>query len=373
MNSSTYIRVASVTLAVMGLTAVPVIWGSQAGIGTMFNAPLQWIPRDAAARQSFNQFVEQFEIHEIVLVSWPGCTIHDGRTQQVVDALSSLRTKAVERGEEPLFSHITGGFTLLEQLQQEPAELSRAAAIDRLRGTLVGDDGQTSCVIVTLTEEGSIQRRRTLHEIRETVAQVTGFSGEDLRIAGSPADGVATDDASIRSLRYYSLPAILISLLLCWLCLRSIWLTLPILAIGAWGQAAVLAAVYFLGADMNAVLIVLPPLVFVLTVSGGVHLANYFYDETRGGATEGATTRALRRAWGPCWLAAITTAIGLSSLLVSAVSPIRMFGALGAIGVIAAVWLLFLVVPGVMEIRLAMGPTRRVDGRVDWSLTPHFE
>ena len=49
-----------------------------------------------------------------------------------------------------------------------------------------------------------------------------------------------------------------------------------------------LASVYWIGADMNAILIVLPPLVFVLTVSAGIHLTNYFFDELRAGPEQGA-------------------------------------------------------------------------------------
>ena len=44
------------------------------------------------------------------------------------------------------------------------------------------------------------------------------------------------------------------------------------------GEGMVLAVVYYTGTPMNAVLIVLPPLVFVLTVSAGIHLSNYYLD-----------------------------------------------------------------------------------------------
>ena len=177
--------------------------------------------------------------------------------------------------------------------------------------------------------------------------------------AGPHVDGLATDDESIRSLQNYSLPAILISLVLCCLCLRSVWLTLPILAVGALGQAAMLAIVYYLGITMNAILIVLPALVFVLTVSAGVHLVNYFLDEQETGQAEGSTTRALRRGLSPCTLAAVTTAVGLASLMVSEVRPVQQFGALAAFGVLLTVLLLFLLLPGAMEVWPRRGRARQ--------------
>jgi len=336
----------------MGIATIPVLWGAKEGVRTMYNAPLRWIPRDSKTRQSFNQFLDQFESHEMLLVSWPGCTVDDRRLEEVDDALLAAREQRAASGEPELLSEVLSGYTMLRMLRREPARLSRAEAIRRLGGVLVGADGETSCVVVSLTERGALLRRESFALILETVQRVTGLQREDLRVAGPTVDGIATDAESIRSLEHYSIPAILISLVLCSGCLRSIWLTLPILAVGALGQSAMLAIVYYLGITMNAILIVLSPLVFVLAVSAGVHLVNYFYDELRTGSVEGATPRALRKGWVPCALAAVTTAIGLASLMVSEVQPIRQFGALAAIGVLLTMLLLFLLLPGAMEVRL---------------------
>jgi hypothetical protein len=351
MHRSTYLRVSQWTLIAMGIAAFPVLWGSNEGVRTMYNAPLRWIPRDSPTRAGFNRFLAQFESHEMLLVSWPGCTVDDRRLEQVGHALLAVRTKRAASGEPELLNEVLSGYTMLRTLRRQPARLSRAKAIRRMRGVLVGADGQTSCVVVTLTERGALRRRESFTLVLETVQRVTGLQRRDLRVAGPTVDGIATDDESIRSLEHYSIPAILISLVLCAMCLRSIWLTLPILAVGALGQAAMLAIVYSLGITMNAILIVLPPLIFVLTVSAGVHLVNYYYDELRTGTVEGATTRALRKGLVPCTLAAVTTAIGLASLMVSEVQPIRQFGALAAVGVLFTMLLLFLLLPGTMEIR----------------------
>jgi len=359
MKSPTYVRVAVLTLAAMALAAAPVIWGSNASVRTMFNAPLRWIPRDSACRKEFNRFLEQFESHEIELVSWPGCTVDDPRLERVADALMAASMRRVAAGKPAAFSQVVTGYAMLRMLQAPPAELSRAEAIRRLQGTLVGRDGQTSCALIVLTEPASMRRRETLALVQDTVQRVTGYDREHLRLAGPPVDGLAIDDESIRSLQYYSLPANIISLILCCLCLRSIWHTLPILAIGALGQGAVLATVYFSGITMNAILIVLPALIFVLTVSAGVHLVNYFYDELRTGSAEGATGRALGKGWAPCALAAVTTAVGLVSLMVSEIRPVRQFGALAACGVLLSVLLLFLLLPGAMEARRLLPRLRR--------------
>src|SRR5664279_3049897 len=55
-------------------------------------------------------------------------------------------------------------------------------------------------------------------------------------------------------------------------------------------------------------------------------------DARKSHGPEEAAWTALRLGWVPCTLAAATTAIGLGSLVVSQLSPIRSFGVYGAIG-----------------------------------------
>jgi predicted RND superfamily exporter protein len=101
---------------------------------------------------------------------------------------------------------------------------------------------------------------------------------------------------------------------------------------------------------MNAVLILMPPFVFVLTIAAGIHLVNYYFDEARLHGIAGAPKRAVLVGWLPCALATVTTGIGLGSLLVSDVDPIRRFGVFATIGVVTTLLLLFSLLPGVMEL-----------------------
>jgi len=119
--------------------------------------------------------------------------------------------------------------------------------------------------------------------------------------------------------------------------------------VAAFGEGLCLTFVFYSRIPMNAILILMPPLVFVLTIAAGVHLVNYFLDEAGLRGVEGAARRAVRAGWFPSVLATATTAIGLGSLLVSNVEPIRAFGGFATIGVLVTLLLLFLVLPGVME------------------------
>ncbi|MFG0287370.1 MAG: RND family transporter [Rhodopirellula sp. JB044] len=355
---SSYVRVAALTVLGLIVTAPFVVHGSDSGLAAMFNAPLMWIDRDADARQEFNAFIDLFGSHDMIVVSWQGCVIDDPRLDRAADAVRDVQAQRKAAGKPRLFNNIFSGNTLINSLTSMPIDLPRQAAIDRLNGILVGEDDQTSGLVVELTEQGAFIRRETIPLIQNAVSDAIDIPIDDLIMTGPAVDGMAIDDESSRSIQQYSIPSILISLALCWFCLRSVWLTIPIIAVGAWAQGFMLSSVYYGGETMNAILIVLPALVFVLAVSVGIHLANYFLEEVDLGSGAKAPSRAIAKATGPCILAALTTAIGLASLCISDVEPIRQFGFLGAIGVIVCVVLLFLMLPGFMVIWLHVSQKR---------------
>ena len=63
------VRRAVVTAIVLLISAPLIIWGSDRSLQTMFNAPLHWIEREADARKEFNEFLELFSSHEMIVVS----------------------------------------------------------------------------------------------------------------------------------------------------------------------------------------------------------------------------------------------------------------------------------------------------------------
>lgn len=352
LTRSPHVQLA-VVVSLLLLISVPlIVRGSDLGLQSMFNAPLMWVDRDSEARRPFNAFLELFGAHDLIVVSWPGCDVDDVRLPQAAERLERIDQSRIDAAQETLFNHVLTGKTMLDSLTSPPINLSRGAAAKRLRGVVVGDDGKTSGIVIELTEYGAIERRETIALIKEAVSNATEVPQDELIMSGPAIDGMAIDNESMRSINTYSIPSIVISAVLCWICLRSIWLTVPILIVGAWAQGLMLAAVYYAGETMNAILIVLPALVFVLSVSIGIHLAHYFLEELDAGQFLNAPRRAIRKAMVPCLLAAITTAIGLASLGISSVEPVRQFGYLGAIGVLTCLALLFMLLPGFMLIYL---------------------
>jgi len=346
--SKPYTPLALTILVFMGMATPWVLFGGIGAIESMFNAPVRWISDDFQALQQFHAFTDEFNVHESILISWPGCTVDDPRLHGLAEAIERAQQKRRRAGEPALIHSVATGYDLLRELTSGAEPFSRSNALSRLRGVLVGPDGRTSAAAIALTPIGAKQREESLSLILAAADEVVRLPRADYRLAGPPVDGIAIDQQSIRSLQDFALPSALLSFLVAWVCLRSLWFTLPLVAVAAFGQGVALAAVYYLDRSMNAVLIVLPPLIFVLAISAGIHLVHYYYEEIRSGNTKDAPTAALRKGWLPTGLAAVTTALGLASLSISEVEPVRQFGGLGAAGILLATALLLGLLPAAM-------------------------
>ncbi len=338
-------------------------WLVRGAIRTMdgiHTSAIGWLRSDDPERQRYEKFVEDFEGGNFVLVSWDGCAIDELRLETLEDSLNPGTAHAPALTEQ-LVRRVYSGQSLLRELIAPPLELPEQKAIERLQGTLVGPDGITTCLVVILSEEGARRRSESIGWIHRQTREAAGLNDDEVFLVGPPIDALAIDLESNRNVDLFSIPSALFSLLLAWWCLRSVRLSVAILMVAGFGQLAMLGFLYYCGITMDAVLIVLPPLVFVLTVSAGIHLTNYYYEQVRAGAGADAPRLAIQQAWFPCSLAALTTAIGLASLLVSRIVPITLFGAFAACGVVVTVALLFLTLPGVMA--LWPMPIERLGGK----------
>jgi hypothetical protein len=337
------------TFAAVMLIAPLLAWWSLRCVDSMFNTPHLWIPPAHEQRAEFEWFVEHFESQALVIISWPDCTIDDRRLVELEDALTDPLHELYDTRNADLIDRVITGYSIVRDLMDEPVDLSKKDAVARLRGVLVGKDGESSCAVVMFTDQGGYDRREAIEVILETAQAVCQLDRDAFRLAGPPVDGVAIDAAGIETMRRYALPSALVSLLFCSWCLWEWRYAVTIFIAAAFGEGLCLALVFQSGTAMNAILILMPPLVFVLTIAAGVHLVNYYFDEARSRGIVDAPRRALQVGWLPCALATATTAIGLGSLLVSDVEPIRTFGGFATIGVVATLLLLFLLLPGVME------------------------
>lgn len=285
-----------------------------------------------------------------------------------------------------LFKSMTTGPDVLESLVKDGGELSReddpeAEAYARLTGTLFGPPQPTAksdsanaaaaasagsrqtCVVLTLTDaakqnlhlavgRGLLGKPRgLLYEMAEecNIAPKDG-TGEGLWLGGPPVDNVAIDEeGTITLVRLVGLCAV-VGIGLSLICFRSITATIMVFFVGGISAVMSIAFVWWLGGSMDAILMTMPALVYVLGLMVATHIINYYHEAVTEHGYEGASERAVAHAWKPAIFCNITTAIGLLSLLTSELVPIQKFGWYSAIGVLATLVVLFTYMPAALQI-----------------------
>ncbi|MCA9236015.1 MAG: MMPL family transporter [Planctomycetales bacterium] len=347
-------------LLVYAALALPAIgWGAHQALQGNHNSPLDWVPPTFPQRADYAEFCERFGPGDTVVVSWPGCTLDEPRLDRFTKVLRTAKV-FFDESQTWLFHNVTSGREAVAALSA-PADdagapsMSRELAVQRLAGNLVGPDGATTATVITFTAEGLKQRKRLVETIRAAAAYACGVNDADLHLAGPVIDGLSVDTASEETLSRFAAPSAAIVFLLCWASLRSFRAAAVVFGLAAFCQGATLALLHYSGDSMTALLIVLPPLVQVLAVAGGIHLANYFFDAQAADVSEPAR-QAFRMGWLPCVLSAGTTAIGMVSLTTSQLSPIRSFGGYAAAGVVFTTGALLSLLPAMF---LFWPPRRR--------------
>ena len=268
-------------------------------------------------------------------------------------------------GQDPAFrpfSQILTGRSLLDRLAAPPVELSRQVAVARLRGSIVGPDGQQTCAVMTLADEAAEHLEPTLDLIREA-AVAAGVPAGELRVGGIPVINAALNQESTASLVRLAGLSGLLGVLIAWLCFRDLRLTSLVLASGIYSAAASLAVVPLFGVPLNAILITMVPLVYVTGISGAIHLSNYYLEAARHGSLPEAPGKAVAHAAVPLVLAAVTTALGLLSLCYSELNPIRLFGVFSAIGVVIGSLAQFMLLPAALAVWTPLPRQQRLGAR----------
>lgn len=308
---------------------------------------VEWLPDQHSERSRYETFVERFGTDDWVLVTWNDCRIDDPRLAAFSEKLAATDSQRDEA--DAFFERIVTGNGVLERLTSPPANLSYDAAVDRLTGSLIGPDQQATCAVITLTEQGRFYQKEAIQTVRN-VAEECEIPAGDLRFGGTAYESVVLSEESERSLHDFTIPVTVLTLSVAWFCLRSFQLLMAVGLVAAYCRFMTMAAVYYSGSYLSVVLIVAPVLVYVLTMSGAVHLANYYRDVTRVDGPSGAAWRALGVGWKPCTLAVVSTSLGLISLLSSEIGLIRDFGYYSAVCLMISLVVLLAWVPSMLDL-----------------------
>ena len=239
------------------------------------NSPLEWVSGDFEPRRTYDRFVEDFGAADKIILSWPGCRLDNPDVDRFVQSLKS--SPAFQQQGKPLLHDVTSGRELFRVMTQPPVSLSPRQAAARLKGSVLGPDGQTTCVLIGFGDKALRQRTRLVPLVRAAAWHHCGVSPASLHLAGPVMDGYHVDQSSRKTMRQLAPLSSLVVLLVCYLCLDSVPATLLVFGISLVCQLVSMAIVDLSGGTVTALLVVLPPLVQVLVIAGGIHVVHYCY------------------------------------------------------------------------------------------------
>lgn len=346
------------------LLAPLVFFGAARALESNSNKVLDWLPSDFDETKRLFWFVDRFGSDEILVATWNGCTLTDDRLELFTQRLSAPYPVG-DGPPVPLFHEVESGRTVLSRLQAPPLELSEAEAKRRLEGWLIGGEGEKTCVVARIARierGGKVYDRHRAVQFAHDVAKELNIPSNEFYLAGPTVDSVAIDKAGQQGVIWMGLFSLVWGSLLARFCLpKWRWVSLVFVCSIA-ASALSLAVVYFTGNRMDATLMTMPALIFVLTTSGGIHFTHYLrdtYASTKGGNGDThhySVSRAVEVGGLPCILSCVTTAIGLLSLAISAVVPVVRFGVFSSIGVLISLASLLLIWPALAQLMVNRWP-----------------
>jgi predicted RND superfamily exporter protein len=182
-------------VALLPLTVLGVV----AAIRSNVNDVRDWLPAHFAETEQYREFNEQFGNDEFVVVSWRGCNLEDPRLEQLSVNLHARSSAREQHGKNPLFTRVTTGRELVDELASNRVGLSHSQAVTRLQGTIIGPDGSNTCAVVTLSDEARRNLRLALDEIRAAAAEI-GVPADEVHLGGPAVVNDAIDQSSTQSL-----------------------------------------------------------------------------------------------------------------------------------------------------------------------------
>jgi len=243
-------------------------------------------------------------------------------------------------------------------------EAFRLQALDNPMNHALGwisTDGELVTVTATLHGATPEEDRELLARLRELLA--TAPDGVDTRLVGLPVLNHALNDSS-REIgeRFFPLLVLFAVAILFWTVRDPAALVIPLLFVG-FCELLVLAPMGYAGVELNMVLAVLPPLLFVIALATALHLLLRFRDlwmraaHRAVDAPEVCLDTYRDKGWSVFWTG-LTTLVGFASLAISPVGPVRSLGVWSGIGLALMTAAAFLFLPALLSLPVVVPPRR---------------
>jgi predicted RND superfamily exporter protein len=292
--------------------------------GTPANNDIEaWLPRDTPARRAYDDFKREFGLEEVILIGVDP-QVTDERLQEAL---------AVRLESLPGIQEVVTPERLVRRMER--LGVDHDVARRRLEGLLLSTSGERTAILVSLDQHSQIDRTQTVREIEATLGYAL-LDGPQTALAGAPVliaelNRLGSPQASAG----FFLLTLLICLALLQYSLRDWRMSLSLLGVTLWTIVFTQVLIRTIGGEMNFIMGALPVMVMIFTLSIAVHFLGYYSSAREANHPEPLWT-AMCESWKPCALSTLTTLLGLVSLNVSSIMPVRQFGFATALGAVVA-------------------------------------
>jgi len=325
-----------------------------------------WFLQSDPALVAYDEFTEQFAADELVVLAIRG-EVFNEETYALLARLAEQLAKVpyvhrvrtlldfeldpvIPFGEDLALRNETGGQTVQADWSYRKAE---AASNRLITPILVAEDGQTAAVVVEVERSGNtVAGKQTLvTALDEIIALEADRTGRDIYLTGTPVldqRALALNDRDLTRIYPLIVPLVL---LFCWLAFGSLQVALIPLLVVAGAATWTFGFMGLVGLKTTLLSSAMVPLFLAIGVADSVHvLADYQHRRISGETPRPAVGSTMTQLWQPCLFTSVTTAAGLSALLVSDLRPVREFGLSASVGVLAAFVLTMTLVPAILSL-----------------------
>jgi len=342
----------AVALAALAVLALPGL--ARIGIDNRIE---RWLSPEGERARDYARFEALFGDDAFVLVAY------GGRDPLAADGLAAGLAAAEALEATPHVAAVLGPpLVHRDLLGSADPEALRRLLLDTpfYRRFLVSESGDwAGLLLATELGDDASAPRRLADGVRSALRPLAE-AGFDVHVVGPPVLNVALDEASQREAQRTFPVAFALSIALLALLFRCARSTTVAVACTGLTLLLTFGAVGVAGVSLNMVTSVLPSLLWVLSLSGSIHVLRRFQVHRGDGlALEPALEAALDETARPSVVAAVTTAMGFGSLLVASMPPVRELGAFAALGMLFSLGVNLAVGPRLLRLARPPAPRRR--------------
>lgn len=292
-----------------------------------------WLPANTQVRATYEYFRRHFGAEDVVLIGLSGDALKDGLPDILSRRVARLRS----------ISDCWSPSRFREFLKSVDVEDDQILA--RQTGLLRSAAGDVIGLVATLNDRGLNNRSATVADIRDQI-RYCQLADDDVHLAGSSVVVSELNRLGDRKNNQVLFVAnLLVAFLLLVVILRDVRLSACILVLNLWAIELSLSFVKLMVGEMNFILDALSVMVMIFTITICIHFVHYYRSSLH---LPDPLSVAFSLAFKPCVLSVLTTTIGLASLCISDIGPVRTFGFGAAVGSVVSLLVGLFVTPAVL-------------------------